>query len=335
MRPLTVVVTEPEYRKAASVFEAAAPQIRCVPAPPREPELAAAIRELRADHAIVGALRYEDELYGALPRGAVLARFGVGHDGIDKARATAARLLATNTPGVLDQSVAEHTLSLMLAAARHTVDEAAAMRTGKWSSAPGHELGGKVLAVIGCGPIGCRVARIAGLGFRMRVIGCRSGRKAGTPLPDAAGFESVVLDFHAAVAEAAFVSLHIPATPANLHFVNAERIAMMRPSCRLINTARGAVVDENALYDALAAGRLAGAALDVFEREPYEPADPRRDLRSLANVILTPHTGSNTVEANRRMAERALKNIALAGAGDFASMDLLNPEVLGPAPARP
>jgi phosphoglycerate dehydrogenase-like enzyme len=329
MRPLTIAVTEPEYRKAASVFEAAAPQIRCAPVPPHEPELAASIRDLRADHAIVGALRYERELYGALPRGAVLARFGVGHDGIDKARATAAHLLATNTPGVLDQSVAEHTLSLMLAAARHTVDQAVAMRAGAWTAAAGHELGGKVLAVVGCGPIGCRVARTAALGFRMRVIGCRSGRKAGTPLPDAAGFESVVLDFRAAVAEAAFVSLHIPATPANLHFVNADRIAMMRPGCWLINTARGAVVDEDALFDALATGSLAGAALDVFEREPYQPADPQRDLRTLANVILTPHTGSNTVEANRRMAERALKNIALAEAGEFGSMDLLNPAVLG------
>jgi phosphoglycerate dehydrogenase-like enzyme len=102
----------------------------------------------------------------------------------------------------------------------------------------------------------------------------------------------------------------------------------MQPGAWLINTARGAVVDENALYDALADGQIAGAALDVFEREPYEPADTARDLRTLPNTILMPHVGTHTDGANRRMAERALENIALAEARDFAAMDLLNPEVL-------
>src|SRR5262249_23473797 len=96
----------------------------------------------------------------------------------------------------------------------------------------------------------------------------------------------------------------------------------------VINTARGSLVDEAALYDALAGGRIAGAALDVFEREPYQPVDPARDLRSLPNVIMTPHVGSNTIEANARMAARALRNVRLAIAGDYGSMDLVNPEVV-------
>jgi phosphoglycerate dehydrogenase-like enzyme len=103
---------------------------------------------------------------------------------------------------------------------------------------------------------------------------------------------------------------------------------MMKAGAWLINTARGAVVDEAALFDALAQGRLGGAGLDVFAREPYEPVDPGRDLRTLANVIMMPHVGSHTGAANRRMAERALQNIVLVEAGDFASIDLLNPEVL-------
>jgi phosphoglycerate dehydrogenase-like enzyme len=110
--------------------------------------------------------------------------------------------------------------------------------------------------------------------------------------------------------------------------MNAERLAVFPRNSWLINTARGSVVDENALYDALAQNRIAGAALDVFEREPYEPADPSRDLRALPNVILTPHVASNTTEANRRMAERALRNISLAESGNWKAMDLLNPEVL-------
>jgi D-3-phosphoglycerate dehydrogenase len=104
-------------------------------------------------------------------------------------------------------------------------------------------------------------------------------------------------------------------------------LAVLSPHAWIINTARGSVVDENALYDALAGGQIAGAALDVFDREPYQPADPSRDLRRLPNVILTPHIGSNTAEANARMAARALKNVRFGMAKEYAAMDLLNQDV--------
>ena len=107
---------------------------------------------------------------------------------------------------------------------------------------------------------------------------------------------------------------------------------MMQPHAWLINTARGAVVDEGALYDALSSHQLGGAALDVFDREPYQPVDPQRDLRTLPNVILTPHVGSSTPEANRGMAERAVQNIAWAEEKAFDRMDLLNPDVLTKTP---
>ena len=142
------------------------------------------------------------------------------------------------------------------------------------------------------------------------------------------GFVSLTDDFAGAVRGADYVSLHIPATPDNARFIDRERLGMLGSACWLINTARGAVVDENALYDALVSGRIRGAGVDVFEREPYVPVDPARDLRKLENAVLTPHMGSNTVEANARMAQRALRNIALAEAGDYRSMDLLNPDVL-------
>ena len=131
-----------------------------------------------------------------------------------------------------------------------------------------------------------------------------------------------------AVRDADFVSLHMSASRDNVHFINRERLAHLGERTWLINTARGSMVDEDALFAALVERRLAGAALDVFAREPYAPAEGSGDLRSLPNVILTPHIGSNTVEANRRMAERALQNIVLAEARAFARMDLLNPEVL-------
>ena len=123
-------------------------------------------------------------------------------------------------------------------------------------------------------------------------------------------------------------SLHLSASRDNVHFISRDRLACLGKRTWLINTARGSLIDEDALFAALAERRLAGAALDVFAREPYAPMEGSGDLRSLANVILTPHVGSNTVEANGRMAERALQNIVFAEARAFARMDLLNPEVL-------
>jgi phosphoglycerate dehydrogenase-like enzyme len=326
-----VLVTQTAYAKGLAVFEAAE-GLRCVRAPSAERELAAAVRAQGARHVILGVTRYEGPLYEALPPGGVLARFGVGHDGIDKEKATAARLLATNTPGVLDRSVAEHTLLLMLAVARHLEAAAADVRQGRWGTPAGQELAGKGLAVIGCGPIGRAVARCAAFGFGMYVSGCDPVVAFDAAMRDQWGFANIVTDFGAAVRGADFVSLHIPVLPSTIRFLGAERLALLGPRTWVINTARGAVVDEDALYDALAAGRIAGAALDVFEHEPYRPGDPARDLRQLPNALLTPHIGSNTAEANRRMAERALHNIALAEAGKWSEMDLLNPQVLDRIP---
>jgi phosphoglycerate dehydrogenase-like enzyme len=321
--PSVVVVTEPEFLRAEAVFTSS--PFRCVAAPPSEADVAHAIQAAGARHAVLGPFVYQEQLYGALPAGGVLARYGVGHDGIDKARATRAGLLCTNTPGVLHQSVAELTMLLILAAARHLEQVTGDMRRGDWKPRPGRELRGSTVAIIGCGTIGRATARIARAGFGMRVVGYR--RSAAAPAGDE-DFDTITTDFTAAVSRADYVSLHIPATPENAAFINEQRLSALRRDAWLINTARGAVVDESALFDALTQDRIAGAALDVYVREPYEPAAAGKDLRTLPRVILAPHIGSNTAEANIRMAERALRNVTLAESGDFAAMDLLNPEVL-------
>ena len=320
-----VLVTESEFRRAERVFQSA-PELDCVPAPDEEQALAATVLAKAARYVVVGHRPYRTVLYDAVPRGGVIARFGVGTDNLDLGRATAAGVLCTNTPGVLDQSVAEQTMLLIAAAARHVVAMATDMANELWALRQGVELQGKTLAIIGCGRIGRAVARIATRGYDMRVIGCRraGGSALDQVLPD---FAAVVDDFATAVQDADFVSLHIPAQT-NVGYVTVDRLAHLRPHAWLINTARGAVMDERALYDALAGSRLGGAALDVFAQEPYVPADPSRDLRTLPNVVLTPHIGSHTIEANRRMAERALANIAFAHSGQFASMNLLNPNVM-------
>jgi len=189
----------------------------------------------------------------------------------------------------------------------------------------GWELQGKTLVIVGCGGIGRSVARIASLGYGMRVVGCS---RPGVPSPQLEHFDVVTNDFAAAVRGADFVSLHLSPSRENFNFIDRDRLALLDERAWLVNTSRGSIVDEVALFAALSSHRLGGAALDVFAREPYEPAEGSGDLRSLANVILTPHIGSNTIEANGRMAERALQNIALAEAREFAKMDLLNPEVL-------
>jgi lactate dehydrogenase-like 2-hydroxyacid dehydrogenase len=307
---IRIAVTELEYRKAQALFEAVrAEGLECLPAPAEEAALAEFVRGNRINHVIIGVDPYRGALYEALPKGGVVARFGVGMDGVDKGRAAARGMICANTPGALDDSVAELAVGLILAAARHIPGTAAQTRAGKWAPRIGCELRGRALAVIGCGPIGRRVARCAAAGFGMRAIGCDPGPVDAETLCREWGLERVETDFGAAVKEAAFVSLHIPSVAATRHFINAERLAVMPAGAWLINTARGAVVDECALYDALVAGRLGGAALDVFETEPYRPVAPERDLRALSNVLMTPHIGSSTVDACQRMATLALENI--------------------------
>ena len=319
-----VLVTEPEYRRAESLFRTVE-GFTCEPVPSDEAELAAAVRRTGVRAVIVGHQKYEGALYDALPTGGLIARFGVGHDGVDKQLATGRGLLCTNAPGVLDTSVAEFTMLLLGAASRFLGAMDADMRAGIWQPLTGVELAGKTLAIIGIGRIGRAVARIAARGFDMRVIGCA---RPGRTIEAIADVDTVTTDYDEAVRDADFVSVLIPNSPENRHYMSAERLAAIPSRAWFINTARGAVVDEAALYDALAAGRLAGAAIDVFDREPYVPVDPGRDLRTLPNVLLTPHVGSATPEANRAMGARALQNVALLHEGRYGDMDILNPAVL-------
>ncbi len=333
-----VLVTRKEYAKGQEAF-AAADWVRVEPAAEDEPALAAEVRARRCRAVIVGVRPYRGPLYEALAEvagasGSLIARFGVGHDGIDKRQAAALGIRVTNTPGVLDQSVAEHALWLLGALARNVPRSDAAMRAGEFPSFAGIELAGKVLGIVGFGAIGRRLAAMAhfGLGMQVLAVDRRSResieRDLAGPLSQGLaryGVEHYTTDVDRAFCEADVVSLHLPATPETHHFVDERRLERMRPSALLINTSRGSVVDEVALYDALAAQQIAGAALDVYQQEPYVPVDPAKDLRRLPNVVLTPHTGSNTHEANRRMAEAALANVRHFLAGRHDQLTLVAP----------
>lgn len=326
---LNIAVTEQEFHKAEKVFRTAASQgCFCVPAPAREEALARFVREKAIRHVILGVERYSGPLYEALSCGAVVARFGVGHDGVDKGKATERKLLCTNTPGSLDASVAEHTINLMLATARHTVALAGAVREGRWSPQIGSELDGKTLVIVGCGAIGRRVAETAGLGFRMRVVGLQRPGARSNVTHENRGFAALSTSYEEAVAGADYVSLHIPSVPETRHYLNRERLAPLTATCQVINTGRGALIDEGALFDAVSEGRLGGAALDVFGREPYSPVVPGKDLRRLPQIIMTPHVSSSTREACERVARQCLANIQSAERGAYLEMNLLNLEVV-------
>ncbi len=315
---IKVAITEFEYNKAATYFDSV-PDFEWVVVPSGEEALAAAVRASGARHAVVGTVKYTGELYRALPRGGVIARFGVGHDGIDKALAARHGLFCINTPGELDRSVAEFGIGAMIAAARHIGECSTELHGGCWHNRLGTELFGKRLLIVGCGEIGTRLARIACHGFEMKVTGLVR-TLPGEPLPP---FEALHTDFAEAVKDADFISIHIPDTPENRNFISREKLALCKKTAILINTARGAVLDEDALYDALAGGVIAGAALDVFATEPYEPRDAAKDLRKLPQLLLTPHLGSSTAAACVRVARRVVENLRAAEAGDFQAMDLL------------
>jgi lactate dehydrogenase-like 2-hydroxyacid dehydrogenase len=325
-----ILVTEKAYDKGQSVFHAAT-DVAFQPAAEMESALAAAVLDCGARAIVVGSERYEGPLYEALARAAagkpaLLARFGVGHDNVDKSLAHRHGIFVTNTPGTLDDSVAEHTLWLLGNLAKQISRQEFRLRQGLWNPTAGMELRGKTLAVVGFGAIGRRVATAAHFGFGMRVIAVGSRpaddfqRREGRPLEAllaAAGTAEYTDNLAATLGQADAVTLHAPATAATRYLINRERLELLNPGAMLINTARGPLVDEAALYDALAAGRLAAAALDVFENEPYRPTVAEKDLRNLENVLLTPHIGSNTAEANRRMAESVLASLRGFLAGKF------------------
>lgn len=322
-----ILVTQTEYAKGRDTFNAACCEaVEFVCAPDDELPLAEAVRKSGAVGVILGIQRYSDQLYDALPAGGFVARFGVGHDGVDKTRCKARDIFITNTPGVLDVSVAENAVSLMCALARSAPAHTAAVKAGKWDAFRGVELRGKTLSVIGFGRVGREVASIAANGFKMNIVACDiAGTAEQTAFAECLGSGAGVstrftASIDDALASGRFVSLHVPLLPQTRNLIDSQKLALLADDAYLINTSRGGVVDENALYDALATGKLAGAATDVFATEPYVPVSPEKDLRTLSNVVLTPHISSNTDASNRRMAEACVANAMAYVSGNYAEM---------------
>jgi glyoxylate reductase len=279
------------------------------PTPPARPALLEAARE--AEVLVTSYIdRVDEPLLAGLPRLRHLASYGVGVDHIDLEACRRRRLLVTNTPGVVTEATAEHTIALLLAAARRIAEGDRLIRRGGWTAVEpslllGSSLDGKLLGLVGFGRIGQAVARRAtGLGLRIAYTSPRP-----VPFPGARH-----LPLEQLLAEADVVSLHVPRTPATEGLLSRERLALLKPGAIVINTARGAVVDDAALAEALRSGRLAAAGLDVFRDEPRVPAA----YLDLENVVLTPHLGSGTRETRSAMALMVVEEVERVARGEGA-----------------
>lgn len=221
----------------------------------------------------------------------VIARSGVGYDSIDVPAAAAHGITVCNAPGTNHHSVAELAIGLIIMTARHLAEVTTAVRQGHWPRAAGHELRGSTLGIIGYGPSGRATASL-GVALGMNVL-------VSTAHPDRERAAVHFADLDTVLREADYLSLHTRANQGSGELVNAARLQMMKPTAVLINTARGSLVDEQALAQALLDGTIAGAALDVLESEPLPVDSP---LRKLDNVLITSHLAGQTVEARERAA---------------------------------
>jgi glyoxylate reductase len=267
-----------------------------------------ALREglCQADAAIVTlADRIDAETIHAATRLKILANYAVGYNNIDLAAAQQRGLIVTNTPDVLTDATADLTWALLLATARRVVEGDALVRSGRWTGwSPtqllGAEVSGKTLGIIGMGRIGQAVAHRA-VGFRMPVRYHTRQPMATSSLPREWEFRSL----RDLLGESDVVTIHVPLTPATHHLIGARELGWMRSTAFVINTARGPIINEGALVDALKTGIIAGAGLDVYEQEPaLHPA-----LAQLKQVVLLPHLGSATLHARVQMGLVCLENI--------------------------
>ena len=281
------------------------------------PATAPALRDgmMEADAAIVTLTdRIDAETIDAAPRLKVLANYAVGYNNIDLAAANRRGLIVTNTPDVLTDATADLTWALILATARRVVEGDRLVRSGQWTGwAPTQLLGaavaGKTLGIIGMGRIGQAVAQRAA-GFRMKVL-YHARRPAVPPLASASWERRTLPELLSA---SDFVSIHVPLTADTHHLIGMRELAQMRRSAIVINTARGATIDEGALVAALRNGSIAGAGLDVYEKEPaLHP-----ELVSLPHIVLLPHLGSATMAARVEMGMICLNNIEAVLGGRLA-----------------
>jgi D-3-phosphoglycerate dehydrogenase / 2-oxoglutarate reductase len=268
--------------------------------------------------ALAGSEPYTRRVLKAHPQLRTIARAGVGYDAVDTAAATECGVVVTITPGANQDSVAEQTFTLILALAKGLISQHLATKSGKWPRQANLPLRGRVLGIAGLGRIGKAVA-LRGECFGMKLL-------AYEPVPDRefiAKHNITLTTLERLLAEADYLTLHVPLTPESKYLINQKTLSLMKPSAFLINTARGGLVCEADLIEALQKKRIAGAALDVFEQEP----PPHSKLFELENVVVTPHVAGVDLQSRDDMAESAARSIVDLSQGKWPAEKIVNPEV--------
>jgi len=269
--------------------------------------------------------KVDEELLSAAPKLRIAATVSVGYDNIDVPACTKHKVVATNTPGVLDDTTADFAWTLLMAVARRLLEGDSWMRSGSWNGwdldqLVGGDVWGKTLGILGFGRIGRGVARRA-LGFQMRVLYNDAVR---APADVEKELNAEFVDRDRLFRESDFISLHVPLLPDTRHLISKDNLEKMKRTAFLVNTSRGPVVDEAALAEALENGKIAGAALDVFEHEPkVHPA-----LLTRKDVILTPHMASASLDTRTKMAVMAANNVVALFEGRRPP-NALNADALG------
>jgi glyoxylate reductase len=323
MKP-KVLITRPVQQAAIDEVSARCEvQVHTIDEPMPAELLAKAMRDI--DAIMPCGLRVGKDAIENAAKLRVVANIGAGYDNIDVKECTRRRILVTNTPDVLTEATADLAFALTLAAARRVVEGDRFVRQEhwphwQWNFLWGSEMHGKTLGLYGFGRIGQAMAR-RGRGFSMRILYHARHR---VPENIEKELSAQWVDRDALIGESDFLSLHVPLTAETHHSISRREIALMKPTAYVINTARGNIIEEQALVEALQAGRLGGAGLDVFEREPkVHPA-----LIAMDNVVLLPHIGSATAETRLRMALLASANL-LAALNGQRPPNLVNPEAFG------
>jgi len=294
-------------------------------AKPERPPREEVMRRVKDKEGLVCLLteKINDEFLRAAPKLRIAANVAVGFDNIDLAACTKRGVVATNTPGVLDETTADFAWTLLMAVARRLSEGEALARSGNWKNwdldqLVGTDVWGKTMGIVGFGRIGRAVARRAS-GFQMKVIYTDAMR---APADVEKALNAEFRDMNALLAESDFVSVHVPLLPETRGLFDAPKFYRMKPTAFLINTSRGPVVDEAALVAALEERKIAGAGLDVYENEPFIHPGLKR-----TNVVLAPHIASASLETRTKMACIAAENVIALFAGQRPP-NMLNPEVL-------
>jgi phosphoglycerate dehydrogenase-like enzyme len=283
----------------------------------REEELLQQLQGVSAS--LAGSEPYTRRVITASPMLRVIARAGVGYDAVDVEAATDRGVAVAIAPGTNQDSVAEHTFALILALAKNVVAQHPAVKAGQWPRQANLPLRGRTLGIAGLGRIGKAVA-LRGEAFKMRLL-------AHEPLPDlqfARDHHVTLVSLEQLLRESDYLTLHVPLVPESRQMINRSTLALMKPTAFLVNTARGGLVNEGDLADALRSKRIAGAAIDVFEQEPPAKDHP---FFTLENVVLTPHGAGVDLQSRDDMALSAARAIVALSKGEWPAEQIVNPEV--------